>query len=185
MADPPEFAPGRGASHARPAGHAFDDWVHAGAPALLAFATVLTGNRHDAADAVQDALVAVFQRWSRLAPDGAQDAYARRVIVNHRISWWRRVGRRERPAAADLDPRPGAATADPSDRTTDAVLARALLRTLPPRQRAAVALRFFDDLSFAEIAAILQCTESTARSYVHRAVGQLRADLAREEVPDA
>ena len=51
----------------------------------------------------------------------------------------------------------------------------------PPRQRAAVALRFYDDLAFAEIAAVLDCTESTARSYVHRALERLRAQLKESD----
>jgi RNA polymerase sigma factor (sigma-70 family) len=56
-------------------------------------------------------------------------------------------------------------------------MARRLLAGLPARQRAAVALRFYDDLAFAEIATILDCPESTARSYVHRALERLRAQL--------
>ena len=64
-----------------------------------------------------------------------------------------------------------------TERTADADVARRLLATLPARQRAAVALRFYDDLPFAEIGRILDCTESTARSYVHRALGQLREQL--------
>ena len=59
-------------------------------------------------------------------------------------------------------------------------MARRLLAGLPARQRAAVALRFYDDLAFAEIAMILDCPESTARSYVHRALERLRAQLKED-----
>jgi RNA polymerase sigma-70 factor (sigma-E family) len=158
----------------------FDDWAAERGRALLTFATAVTGNRESARDTVQDALVAVYQRWSRLIATGDPDAYARRVIVNRHISWWRRLGRRERLTAFDVDHQ-GTGTGD-DEQATDAAVARRLLATLPARQRAAVALRFYDDLPFAEIGRILDCPESTARSYVHRALGQLREQLS--EVSD-
>lgn len=156
----------------------FDVWAAERSRSLLVFATAVTGNREAAYDAVQDALVAVYERWRRLIAGGEPDAYARRVIVNRHISWWRRLGRRERLTAFDTDP---AALVEPQDGLADAHLARQLLAGLPPRQRAAVALRYYDDLAFAEIAAILDCTESTARSYVHRALERLRAELQETE----
>ena len=169
---------GYGASASTPA-RAFDTWAAERGRALLTFATAVTGNRESARDAVQDALVAVFVRWNRLIVNGDPDAYARRVIVNRHISWWRRFGRRERLTAFEIDR--GTDPAEP-DRAADADAARRLLATLPTRQRAAVALRFYDDLSFAEIGRILDCPESTARSYVHRALVQLRQQLS--EVTD-
>ncbi len=134
----------------------------------MRFALAVTGNPAQAADAVQDAMLAVFPRWHRLAEPGAADAYARRVIVNHRISWWRRIGRRE----ASLDSAGPAAA--PEHDLGDVILAERLLRTLPARQRAAVVLRYLDDLDFAQIGTILGCPESTARSHVHRALRRLR-----------
>ena len=167
---------------------AFDAWAAERGRALLTFATAVTGNRESAHDAVQDALVAVFVRWNRLIAKGDPDAYARRVIINRHISWWRRLGRRERLTAFGVDhgtdragavSSPGGSPPEPpgDQRIADADVARRLLATLPARQRAAVALRFYDDLPFAEIGQILDCTESTARSYVHRALGQLREQL--------
>lgn len=168
----------------------FSEWVAASGPALLGFAHMVTGSGHDAADAVQDALVAVCPRWHRLrepTPGGrtiGADAYARRVIVNRTVSWWRKFTRREYLIdAAELPPvePPDRTVGDPAGPVSDAVLARQLLGTLPTRQRAAVVLRFYDDLPFAEIAVILRCTESTARSYVHRALAALRGRL--DQVP--
>ena len=75
------------------------------------------------------------------------------------------------------------AVSDPSQALADADHAWRLCSELPPQQRAAVVLRFYEDLSFAEIAGILDCPESTARSHVHRALGTLRARLAAEETP--
>jgi RNA polymerase sigma-70 factor (sigma-E family) len=166
----PEYVP----TASKP-GRVFDDWAGERGRALLTFATAVTGNQESAKDAVQDALVAVYVRWNRLIAKGDPDAYARRVIVNRHISWWRKLGRRERLTAFGVD---HGTNPDSDEQTADADVARQLLATLPARQRAAVALRFYDDLPFAEIARILNCPESTARSYVHRALIQLRAELA-------
>src|SRR5918998_4040210 len=152
----------------------FDLWAAERGRSLLVFATAVTGDREAARDAVQDALVAVYLRWRRLVAGGEPDAYARRVIVNRPITWWRRLGRRERLTA--FDDQSGPATEAAEDGLADTDLARRLLAGLPARQRAAVALRFYDDLPFAEIATVLDCTESTARSYVHRALERLRAE---------
>lgn len=154
----------------------FDDWARQSGPRLLRFAQVVTG-RNDAADAVQDALVAVFARWRRLSRAGTPDGYARRVIVNRHISRWRRWGRREQ-LAEKVEP-----ASDPADvaaAVSDAALARQVLAELSPRQRAAVVLRFYDDLAYSEIADILDCTDSTARSYVRRALIRLRELLPDE-----
>ena len=159
-----------------PAG-GFDQWASTAGPELTRFAVATIGNRHDASDAVQDAMVAVYPRWRRLSDPGAADAYARRVIVNHRITWWRRIGRRE--SLVD-GPEIGAGGPAPGD-AGDVVFAHRLLRSLPRQQRAAVVLRFLDDLSFAEIAEILGCPESTARSHVHRALSRLREQLGDED----
>ena len=157
----------------------FDLWVSERGRSLLVFATAVTGDREAARDAVQDALVAVYLRWRRLIAGGQPDAYARRIIVNRHISWWRRLGRRERLTAFEVDH--GQAAEAAQDGLADADLARRLLAELPAKQRAAVALRFYEDLSFAEIAMILDCTESTARSYVHRALERLRAQMLETE----
>src|SRR5918995_5731702 len=93
----------------------FDAWAAERSRSLLIFATAGTGNREAARDAVQDALVAVYLHWRRLIVGGEPDAYARRIIVNRHISWWRRLGRRERAAplgcleAGGAQPAPGGA----------------------------------------------------------------------------
>ena len=168
----------RGAVVAEVADADFDRWAAERGQSLLVFATAVTGNREAGRDAVQDALVAVYLRWRRLVARGEPDAYARRIIVNRHISWWRRLGRRERLTA--FDDHSGSTTEAAEDRLADADVARRLLAGLPARQRAAVALRFYDDLAFAEIGLILDCPESTARSYVHRALERLRAQLKED-----
>ena len=159
---------------ARPA---FDDWVAARGPSLLRFAYVVTGSQHAAEDAVQDALARACERWSKVSRTMDPDTYVRRMIINAHISRWRRT-RRESPVEVVLaaDPQP-----DHADRlgADDAVWA--VCRTLPPRQRAAVVLRFYEDLDYPEIAAVLGCSEVTVRSHVHRALAALRARLTEED----
>jgi RNA polymerase sigma-70 factor (sigma-E family) len=148
----------------------------------MRFARLVTADAGAAQDIVQDALVAVLLRWKRLSADGGQDAYARRVVVNRRISWWRQVGRREQLVPApELPPRPAGSAEEPE---VDADQARRLLAALPQRQRAAVVLRFYEDLTFAEIGDLLGCPESTARSHVHRALQRLRTVLSPEDGHD-
>jgi RNA polymerase sigma-70 factor (sigma-E family) len=155
----------------------FDDWVAARGPSLVHFAHLITGSSADAQDAVQDALVAAYPRWERLRAAGTQDAYVRRSIVNRHISVWRSLRRRERPVA---EPDSLAASASGPDHATtvaDADIAWSLCQSLPRTQRAAVVLRYYDDQSYAQIADILGCTESTARSHVRRALQSLRSRL--------
>jgi RNA polymerase sigma-70 factor (sigma-E family) len=153
-------------------------WVAARGPALQRFAYLVTGSPEDAADVVQEAISRALPRWSKLAARGTAEAYVRRSIVNAAISAWRKQRRLvpvAEPASPGLD--------DSSQGLADADHAWALCAELPPQQRAAVVLRFYEDLSFPEIARILDCPESTARSHVHRALGTLRRRLAGEETP--
>lgn len=168
MSDPPEFA----------------TWVAARGPALQRFAYLVTGRRHDAPDLVQEALSRAYPRWDRLARTDTAEAYVRRSIVNASISGWRKD--RRLVVVDDAEPlvRPGDHHPDPTARLDDAEEAWALVGTLPPQQRAAVVLRFYEDQSFAQIAVVLDCAEATARSHVHRAVAALRTRLSKE-APDA
>jgi RNA polymerase sigma-70 factor (sigma-E family) len=155
----------------------FDDWVAARGPSLLRFAYVVTGSQHAAEDAVQDALARACERWSRVGRTRDPDSYVRRMVVNAHISRWRRT-RRESPVevvrAGDLQP-------DHADALGTGAAVWAVCRELPPRQRAAVVLRFYEDLDYAEIATLLGCSEATARSHVHRALGALRSRLTEED----
>ena len=144
----------------------FDDYVRARLPHLIRFARALTADEHSAADLVQDALERTLVRWSHI--DGDPEAYVQKVMVNRSISVWRKL-RRER------------VTDQPPDSpTTDAVRDDALfeaLRTLAPKQRAVIALRYYEDLSEAETAAVLGCTIGTVKSQTHHALVKLRTLL--------
>ncbi len=158
----------------------FDDWVEARVPALLRFAYLVTGSQHAAEDAVQAALARACERWSRVRRTTDPDAYVRRMVVNAHISAWRRSGRRELSVAEVrdtevVDHAAGVATGDAVWRVCG---------TLPPQQRAAVVLRYYEDLEYAEIAAILGVTQATVRSHVHRALAAMRAELQQEDRDD-
>ena len=154
----------------------FEDYVTTRSAALLRFAFLITRNRDDAHDAVQEALAGLYPRWRQVSARGNVDAYVRRSIVNAHVSAWRKVRRlypTEDPSLASNAP----VVADASQHVADADQALRLCGELPPMQRAAVVLRFYEDRTFAEIAQILGCPEGTARSHVHRALLALRAKL--------
>ncbi len=159
-----------------PATLSFEQYVATRSAALLRFAYLVTRNREDAHDAVQDALTGLFPRWRQVAARGQVDAYVRRSVVNAHVSRWRTV-RRLVPAAEPASLRAAPTAQDPAARVADIDEALRLCGTLPPVQRAAVVLRFYEDRSFAEIGQILGCAEATARSHVHRALVSLRAQL--------
>jgi RNA polymerase sigma-70 factor (sigma-E family) len=158
------------------AGLSFDAWASARVDGLLRFAYLVTGSQHAAEDAVQEALASACARWARVSRTRDPDAYVRRMVVNAHVSGWRRT-RRESPVAEVRD----RSYADPAGRvdTSDAVWA--VCAALPRQQRAAVVLRFYEDLDYSEIAAILGVAEPTVRSHVHRALAALRTELTQED----
>lgn len=151
----------------------FTAWASARRARLVQTAIFLTGDRGRAEDLVQEALTKVAQRWSRLR-DGNPDAYVRRILVRDNISWWRR-NRLER--VSDI-PDPGRTPPADSDVVRRILLLEAL-RGLTERQRAVLVLRYFDDLSEAEIAQALGISPGTVKSTAHLALRRLR-ELAPE-----
>jgi RNA polymerase sigma-70 factor (sigma-E family) len=154
----------------------FDDWVAARGPGLLRLAYVLTGNRADAEDAVQDALSRALPRWEHIRSVGDPDAYVRRMVVNAHTSWWRGFRKRETPVAETFTHGvTGPDTNDERDRLWRACLA------LPEAQRVAVVLRFYEQLEYAEIAALTGVAEGSVRSRVSRGLAALRTSLGEED----
>ncbi len=151
---------------------AFGDYVRSRAGALLRAAQALTGNRADAEDLVQSTLVKTYQSWDSIADPSALDTYVRRIMVNTHISGWRRRRVDEYPTD-ELPDEPAADHTGDSDLRE--VVQRALDR-LPRRMRAAVMLRYYDDMSEPEVAAALGVSVGTVKSTVARAVAKLRED---------
>jgi len=154
----------------------FDDWVVARVPGLLRFAYLVTGSQHAAEDAVQGALTMACERWARVSRTDDPDVYVRRMVVNAHVSAWRRNGRRELSVA---EVRKGSGR-DPAEAVVRDDVVWRVCSALPPQQRAAVVLRFYEDLDYPEIAEILGVAEPTVRSHVHRALAALRTELTRE-----
>jgi RNA polymerase sigma-70 factor (sigma-E family) len=150
----------------------FEGFVAARGTPLLRLAVMLTGNSHDAEDLLQATLVKLLRSWDRVAAADQPAAYARRVLVNEHVSWRRRPSRREQTwSDAAL------AAATPAGEAGEPQVDEgwALLATLPRRQRAVLALRYYEDLSDAQIAEVLGCSESTVRSNASRALATLRS----------
>jgi RNA polymerase sigma-70 factor (sigma-E family) len=165
----------------RVAGPSFDEWATARVPALLRFGYLVTGSTDAAEDAVQTALTQALASWDRVSRAGDPERYVRRMIANAHVSGWRAFGRRVSPVAEVR----GGAEADTSESLARHDAVWRVCRALPERQRAAVVLRFYEDLDYPEIAATLGCAEATVRSAVHRALAALRVELQRQEADDA
>ncbi len=146
----------------------FTEWAAGNQRQLVRSAYLLTGDLGLAQDLVQEALVKVALRWTRLRT-GNPTAYARTIIVRDNISWWRR--RREYPSADRADRADGV----PVSSDPDAVLVvRRALGRLTPAQRAVVVLRHFDDLTERETAQVLGVTVGTVKSQNAAALARLR-----------
>lgn len=145
---------------------------------LMRTSYLLTGDAHLAEDLLQSVLLKVLSRWPKLADVTSPQAYARRALVNQYISWRRRLAR-----VAELP------SAEPPDRpysTEDSTIVRIVmlraLGQLPPKQRAVIVLRYYEDLTEHETAKLLSCSIGTVKSQAHHALARLRV-LAPELAP--
>jgi RNA polymerase sigma-70 factor (sigma-E family) len=148
----------------------FELWVRARGGALARSAYLLTGDAHLAEDLLQETLTRVAQKWRRVGD--SPDAYARRVMHNLAIDAWRR--RRSRPPELLGTPPELAGRGDAAEVERRVVLRDALAR-LTPRQRAVLSLRFYEDLTEVDAAAVLGCSVSTVKSTAREALARLRA----------
>lgn len=144
----------------------FTAWARQHQRHLLRIAFLISGDAARAEDLVQEALVKIAVRWPGLGENPIN--YARTVIYHDHISWWRRIGRRERPVAEIPD-----AVAYVPAAEQRLALVSALSR-LSLRQRQVLVMRYFDDLSEAECAVQLRISVGTVKSTVHDAVAALR-----------
>jgi RNA polymerase sigma-70 factor (sigma-E family) len=150
----------------------FAQFVADGTHSLLGTAYLLTRDRQAAEELVQDTLVALYPHWSKVAEAQSPIAYARRALINRYLNQQRRAATVERVTELLPDRQAGP---DFAGRIDDRDQLRRVLITLPPRQRAAVVLRYFHDLSDQQVAAELGCRATTVRSLISRALSTLRA----------
>lgn len=144
---------------------AIDALVRARLPALLRFGRALTGSAESGQDLVQDALERTLVAWNRIESQDDPEGYVRRVMVNRNISLWRKFGR-EHPA-------PDVRQSGAEDAHFDHELWAALME-LPAKQRAVLALRYYDDMSEVDIARALGCSAGTVKSQASKALAKLR-----------
>ncbi len=160
----------------------YENFVRGQLPRWLRYATMLTGEREQAADLVQDVLVKVYRRWSRISGTDHPDRYVLRMTTNGYLSW--RHSRAARViASGDL---PDAAR--PDDFAAEHALREDMwqrLARLPKRQRAVLVLRYYEQFADAEIAGLLGCAQSTVRAHAHKALTTLRKGLVIEQVAQA
>lgn len=151
----------------------FAEFVVARRAHLTRIAYAVCGDPHRAEDLVQTALVKLYVAWPRIRKRGAEEAYARRIIVRADIDESRRPWRRERPGLEGID-RPADAGTPVEERSAlfDA------LQSLPPMQRRTVLLRHWIGLSVAETAHELRISEGTVKSHTSRGLAALQEALA-------
>jgi RNA polymerase sigma-70 factor (sigma-E family) len=166
LADPPDTAP-TDPPPTDPA-HDFEALVAATGDRMLQTALLLTGDRQAAEDLVQSTFAQVYSRWRLVARADNPVAYVRTILTRQFLSERRRRRVREVPLTHDLD-----APARHSDPTVRLSLLEALA-TLPPQDRAVLVLRFFHDLSFAEVGQQTGLSETASRTRAHRALARLR-----------
>lgn len=148
----------------------FTELVNAKGTSLRRIAYLMCGDWYLAEDAVQNVFVKVHLSWHRIRRADNIDAYLRTTLVRVVIDARRRRWHRESPA--EFLPDTAAPNLSAHDER-DALVAA--LRQLPPRQRAVVVLRYWEDLSIAETAAALGCTEGTVKSQTSKGLAALRA----------
>jgi len=155
---------------------AFTDLVATRSGALFRTAYLVVGDHQLAQDLLQEALVKAYAAWPRLRDPSKAEAYVRRTIVTTATSWRRRRSFHERPVESVPDERSDDVTEHLA--VHDAVWSE--LRRLPPRQRAALVLRFYEDLSEAQTAEAMGCSIGTVKSQVSDALAKLRARAGLE-----
>lgn len=149
----------------------FTAYLHARQPSLLRTAYLLTGDRHQAEDVLQTALAKLYLAWDKVNDRASVDAYVRRIMVNENSSLWRRGWKKREHATAVL---PEATPhLDEYDEGSSAALWH-VVRTLAPKARAVVVLRYYEQLSEAETADALGISVGTVKSQCSRAIAALR-----------
>ncbi|BCJ52766.1 RNA polymerase subunit sigma-24 [Actinoplanes sp. NBRC 14428] len=148
----------------------FEQYVRDRTVSLSRIAYLLTGDHHLAEDLVQQTLLKMAGRWRHVVASGDPDPYVRKALYHEHVSWWRRARRRAEVAAPAVD----RSMPDSTDPVAVAVAVQQALVRLAPRQRAALVLRYFEDLSETQTAEVLGCRVGTVKSQVRDGLARLR-----------
>ncbi len=155
----------------------FEDYYQRDYRSLVGLAFVLTGSQWAAEDLVQDALTTAHRKWDTVSGYDRPDAWVRRVMVNRSTSRFRKLKTESKTLVklrALREP-----TISPSERTDEIWNA---VRQLPPRQAQAIALYYWDDMSLAQIANVLDCGTETVKTHLARGRARL-GDLLESHAP--
>jgi len=155
---------------------AFTEFMSTRSARLFRTAYLIVGDHQLAQDLMQESLIKTYIAWPRLRDVSNAEAYTRKTIVTTAISWRRRRSFHERPT----DRLPDTPAPDPGEAVTTHASVVAKLRTLPPRQRAAIVLRYYEDLSEAQTAEVMGCSVGAVKSQVSIGLGRLRERLGAD-----
>ena len=153
----------------------FDEYVRLRGPALVRLARLIAGDPHRGEDVLQEVLTKAYPRWNSILAGGQPDVYVRKMLVNAHLSW-----RRRRSSGELADGTASVERADRADISAEAAERDAVWRLiagLPPKQRATIVLRYYEDLDDSAIAEILGCSPVTVRTHAMRALAALRQRL--------
>ncbi|GAA1981428.1 SigE family RNA polymerase sigma factor [Catenulispora subtropica] len=160
----------------------FREFVEASWHRLLRTAYLLTGDHGAAEDLVQTALMRSYKHWGRIERDDAPEVYVRRVMVNANITAWRRR-RVVEHFVAEPPERGGGPDHQEAHALRDELWRT--VRAMPPRMRTVFVLRYFEDMSEAEVAAVMGCAVGSVKSQISRGLAKLRTELRVEGVRGA
>jgi RNA polymerase sigma-70 factor (sigma-E family) len=150
----------------------FRQFANSSSDALFRSALLLSADHGRAEDLVQAALFSTYGAWPRIRDHQRRLAYARRCMINEWLSWNRRRSNSELP----VDPMPETAQAGEQEGLAESKAVLSVLSRLPPRQRAVVVLRYYEDLTEVQVARLLRCSIGTVKSQASAALAKLRAD---------
>ncbi|QCW50853.1 SigE family RNA polymerase sigma factor [Nocardioides dongxiaopingii] len=160
----------------------FAEFVAARSSALHRAAYLMVGDVGLAQDLVQEALTKTYVAWPRLRDPRNAEAYTRRAITTTAISWFRRKGWNNERATERLPEEP---VGDHSGQVDQRHVLWSALQELPVRQRTAIVLRYYEDLTEAQTAAAMDCAVGTVKSQVSAGFAKLRDRLAEQVGDDA
>lgn len=155
----------------------FETYVHEQRETLLRMARRLVGDAGEAQDLVQIALTKTYLSWDRIADRRRLNPYVHRIMVNTRNDWWRTRRIEEIPQAA----LPDRATEDFAQQYVEVAHLHQVLRTLPPRRRGIVVLRYLESRSTEETARALDMASGTVKSGLRRGLSELRGKMDAAE----
>jgi RNA polymerase sigma-70 factor (sigma-E family) len=153
---------------------AFAEFAAARSAALFRAAYLMVGDHALAEDLLQEALTKTYVAWPKLRDINNAEAYTRKAITTTAISWWRRKAWQNEKPRGEIPERP---YAEHSEQVTQREWLWSELQSLAPRQRAAIVLRFYEDLTEAQTAEAMGVTVGTVKSTVSDALKNLRARL--------